>query len=312
MPFCRPKGTCAAQVCQTLAYAHSKGVLHRDLKPSNIMVGAFGEVQVMDWGLAKVRRPDDAAPDASVIRTVRSQAEGSESQFGEAIGTPAYMAPEQACGEIDRVDERADMFGLGAILCEVLTSQPPFTGRSLGEIHARAMCADLDEAFARLDGCGADAELVQLARACLAAESGGQPGNGGAVAEAVTAYQHSVQARLHSAELEPAQAQVQAREEGKRRRLATRMLAIVVVAAAIFLVLAVQLKMAKASAEENYKLALAAKAESEENYKLALDAVDRLGGMYQGGGQIAEAKECYEKALPIFERRAHDYPNDPS
>src|SRR5262249_2909489 len=101
------------QVCQTLAYAHSRGVLHRDLKPSNVMVGAFGEVQVMDWGLAKVLRhgtADTEGEAGTVIRTARARSTpAEESQAGTVLGTPAFMAPEQARGELDLVDERADV-----------------------------------------------------------------------------------------------------------------------------------------------------------------------------------------------------------
>src|SRR5262249_35093256 len=147
------------QVCQTVAYAHSKRVLHRDLKPANVMVGAFGEVQVMDWGLAKVldkeggRDRDTEEMDAGAsVHTVRTDADGFRSRQGAQLGTPAYMAPEQARGEIDRLDERADVFGLGAILCEVLTGQPPFVGRSGAEVLHWAALAALGEAFARLDG----------------------------------------------------------------------------------------------------------------------------------------------------------------
>jgi serine/threonine-protein kinase len=202
-------------VCQAVAYAHSKGVIHRDLKPANVMVGAFGEVQVMDWGLAKVLRPQGgvtapaAVTAASIVRTVRSAA-GDETSHGQAMGTPAYMAPEQARGEVERLDERCDVFGLGAILCHVLTGQPPFTGGSPNEVHARAMRADLGGAFARLDGCGADAELVALAKACLAAEPEARPRDGGAVAVAVTAYRQAVQERLRRAELEKAAAEARA------------------------------------------------------------------------------------------------------
>src|SRR5262249_38730346 len=126
------------QVCQAVGYAHARGVIHRDLKPANVMVGSFGEVLVMDWGLAKVLRrggvEDELAGHrrqeaASEVRTARSggTAEaGSGTQAGSVLGTPGYMAPEQARSELELVDERADVFGLGAILCEVLTGQPPF------------------------------------------------------------------------------------------------------------------------------------------------------------------------------------------
>ena len=100
------------------------------------------------------------------------------------MGTPAYMAPEQARGEIDRVDERADVFALGSILCEILTGRPAFTGRSPGEIQRKAARGDLADAFARLDACGADAELIDLARACLAAEREDRPRDAGGVAVA--------------------------------------------------------------------------------------------------------------------------------
>jgi serine/threonine-protein kinase len=231
------------QVCQTLAYAHARGVIHRDLKPANVMVGAFGEVQVMDWGLAKVLPEGgrtDGEPHAererrdtvSLIRTQRSQSSatqeeaGAHTQEGDVLGTPAYMAPEQARGDVDLVDERADVFGLGAILCEVLTGQPPFTGKT-AEAHRKAQTASLDDALARLDGCGADAELVGLARRCLAAEPWHRPRHAGEVAAAVTAYQHAVAQRLRQAELERAQALVKAAEERKRRKLAVGLAAAV-------------------------------------------------------------------------------------
>ena len=155
-------------ICQTMAYAHARRVIHRDLKPANVMVGNFGEVQVMDWGLAKVlpeggiadeERARAAAQPESLIQTVRSGPGGSESEAGSVLGTPSYMAPEQARGEVERIDERADVFGLGAILCEILTGRPPFWGSSREEIRAHAARGDLSDALDRLEASGADADL---------------------------------------------------------------------------------------------------------------------------------------------------------
>jgi tetratricopeptide (TPR) repeat protein/tRNA A-37 threonylcarbamoyl transferase component Bud32 len=287
------------QVCQAVAYAHSKGVIHRDLKPDNVMVGAFGEVQVMDWGLAKVLRPPQgaAAQDTaafSVVRTVRS-ASGDESRDGQALGTPAYMAPEQARGEVERLDERCDVFGLGAILCEVLTGRPPFTGGTPEEVHARAMRGDLGGAFARLDGCGAEAELVALAKGCLVAETGARPRDGGAVAEAVTAYRQAVQERLRQAELGRARAQVQAAEERRRRRLTLALAAAMLVGIVGTTIGLVWAEQARAAEAEQRALAQARqeKAEAESlradnnareaiaRYDLAVDALNVVVGKVQ-------------------------------
>jgi serine/threonine-protein kinase len=140
------------------------------------MVGSFGEVQVMDWGLAKVLKeggvadesPILPAPEESPVATVRSGSNQDESEAGSLLGTPAYMAPEQAAGEGKRVDRRTDVFGLGAILCEILTGQTAYAGRSVQEVVRKAMRGETSEALARLDGCGAEAELIALAKDCLA------------------------------------------------------------------------------------------------------------------------------------------------
>jgi tetratricopeptide (TPR) repeat protein len=212
------------QVCQAVGYAHARGVIHRDLKPANIMVGAFGEVQVMDWGLAKVlgspSPPEEGAPAGhGTIHTERSlSGGGSESRAGSVMGTPAYMPPEQARGETDQLDARADVFGLGAILCEILTGAPPFLGKDITVLLSQAARGDLADAFARLDRCGADADLAALARDCLAPQATDRPADAGTIAARVAAYRACVQERLRTAELERARAEARAIEERRRRR----------------------------------------------------------------------------------------------
>jgi PAS domain S-box-containing protein len=121
-------------VCNTVAYAHSRGVIHRDLKGQNVILGDFGEVVVLDWGLAKlVGRPEGEAHAPAVVLDEAGADSGYTVQ-GQALGTPAYMAPEQSAGQLDRIDRRTDVYGLGAILYEILTGSPPFSAASTEEV----------------------------------------------------------------------------------------------------------------------------------------------------------------------------------
>jgi tetratricopeptide (TPR) repeat protein len=221
-----------AQVCQAVGFAHSRGVIHRDLKPANVMVGAFGEVQVMDWGLAKDLTGPQVADDpgslepsprgsTDAIQTVHlgrpGESTDDRTRAGTVLGTPAYMAPEQARGE--PTDARSDVFALGGILCAILTGQPTFRGESAADVIDRAAAADLADANARLDGCGADAELVALCRRCLSADPADRPADGRAVADGVTAYRNGVQERLRAAEVARAEATERARAERRTRRI---------------------------------------------------------------------------------------------
>ncbi len=110
-------------LCQAIAYAHKRGVIHRDIKPDNVMVGEFGETVVLDWGLAKQLDADESGgdDDEDLART----------QEGDILGTPAYMSPEQATGKKRTVDTQSDVWGLGAVLYEIITGRPPFVGRNL-------------------------------------------------------------------------------------------------------------------------------------------------------------------------------------
>jgi tetratricopeptide (TPR) repeat protein len=124
------------KVCDAMAFAHSKGVLHRDLKPENVMVGEYGEVLVMDWGLAKVIGVEEPVQAGVTTRTVSGGLSGDfgMTMEGEVMGTPQYMSPEQAEGVVAGLDERSDVYALGAILYAVLTYKPPIEGKTLEEV----------------------------------------------------------------------------------------------------------------------------------------------------------------------------------
>ena len=134
-------------VCEAVAYAHSRGVLHRDLKPTNVMVGAFGEVVVMDWGLAKVARHEGfgdsvgIATGAQRVMTNRSHKPAYVTRSGSVAGTPNYMPPEQARGDAARIGPWSDVYALGAILYEVLTDRPPYEGDVLEEVVDAVLAA---------------------------------------------------------------------------------------------------------------------------------------------------------------------------
>ena len=231
-------------VAQAVGYAHAHGVVHRDLKPANVMVGAFGEVQVMDWGLAKVLVPGVAVASppradvdsgatiaASMIRVARDS-DGSLTQAGSVIGTPAYMAPEQAAGEMAKMAPPADVFGLGAILCVLLTGKPPYEGPNVDSVRLAAIRGRTEEAFARLDASGADPGAVALCKRCLAFEPADRPATGDEVAAAAAALRRAADNRAAQAERDKLAAQVRAAEQTKQRRL------IEWAAAAVVLVLA--------------------------------------------------------------------------
>ncbi len=232
------------QVCQATAYAHGRGVVHRDLKPANVMVGAFGEVQVMDWGFAKIlgdeeapaaRSPTEKATDS--VPPLPVSGRSGASQSGVVMGTPAYMPPEQAQGKAAHVDPRADVFALGAILCEILTGRPPYAGGAIDEVCRQAAGGDLTDAHARLDACGADEALRELAKRCLTADRAARPTDAGVVARDLAAYLASAQERLRQAQVERAAAEArthEARAKAKAERRARR-LTIALAAAAVLL-----------------------------------------------------------------------------
>ncbi len=160
-------------VCNAVAYAHDRGVIHRDLKPGNIMVGEFGETVVLDWGLAKVKGVDDIRRTELERRmpqaddpTERMITGSSDATIdGSALGTPWYMSPEQALGHVDEMDERSDVWGLGAVLYELLTGHPPFEGSNVASIISKVIVDKVRPVNEVLPD--APPELVGIAHKCL-------------------------------------------------------------------------------------------------------------------------------------------------
>ncbi len=208
------------KVCQTVAFAHENGVIHRDLKPANVMVGHYGEVQVMDWGLAKLKGKavgggrSELPPPA--FRPPPSTEE--ETQNGAIIGTPGYMAPEQAGGGAEP-DARSDVFGLGAMLCEILTGQPPFSGTDRAALLAQTTRGELSPAMERIDRCGADSDLIALAKSCLAVDPDNRPDTAAEVAKAISAHAAGTEARLRQAELVRAAAESRSLADRRAQKL---------------------------------------------------------------------------------------------
>ncbi len=172
------------QVVSTVSYAHSRGVVHCDLKPDNIMVGAFGEVFVLDWGLA--RRAETQGTTGSTLPFV--------------AGTPAYMAPELARGTCTGADPRLDVFAIGAILCEVLTGQPPYVASSARETQLSARMGWIETARERLAACEQPQALVDLAFACLEVEPERRIQDLGTAALRLDAWSASLDAELRASE----------------------------------------------------------------------------------------------------------------
>jgi serine/threonine-protein kinase len=180
------------QACQAVAAAHGAGVIHRDLKPANVMVGEYGLVTVMDWGLAKVLHEAEGPADGFGDATL---ADPLHTVCGTLFGTPGYLSPEQARGATDSIDRRSDVFGLGCILCEILTGAPPFCDPVAGNNWRRAAAGDVGEAIARLDRSRGPGPVVALARACLAPDPDGRPADAGVVVDALVAYLEGGQRR---------------------------------------------------------------------------------------------------------------------
>ncbi len=267
------------QVSQAVGFAHTQGIVHRDLKPSNVMVGEFGEVQVMDWGLAKILSESDSC-DGGVENNAHVDA--AATQFGTIMGSPSFMSPEQARGET--VSTSSDVFSLGAILCMLLTGEAPFADKgSSSDIIRSTALEDLADVMLKLDHCGGDSELIDLAKRCLAPLANDRPQTAGEVARAIATHRHQVAQRLQTAEAQRAASEARAIEQSKRRRLAMVAVALVTFALAAGAVAALSQARRATQAERATRIELgkteAAKREADvardqarERYDIALEA----------------------------------------
>jgi len=305
------------QVCQAMAYAHARGVVHRDLKPANVMVGAFGEVQVMDWGFAKavgsrqkaaISAEEELCSPPAACRVLPADL----SQSGAMMGTPAYMPPEQARGESGHIGPQADVFALGAILCEILTGRPPYVGGTADEIWRRAADGELAETYARLADCEADDALRELARRCLAPDRGQRPADAEVVARELTSYLASAQERLRQAQLERAAAEARAKAERRARRLLLALAAAVLCGSGVAVWEAIIANRAKhdafdaAAAQRQAREAADAK---EAETSAVLDFVQkrilaaaRPEGQDGGLGRDVTLRRALEAAVPVVDK----------
>ena len=223
-----------SRAVEAVSYAHARGVVHRDLKPSNIMLGRFGEVLVLDWGLAKLT---DTVSDRSLgqsgsIRILGEMTEGLHSVAGQVKGTPSYMSPEQARGETDSIGPRSDVFALGGILAEIITGKGIHDSSDVAEIHARTASGNFDQVHARLAASKADDAILRLARDCLSVDASNRPRDAGVVAQRLMRHRDSLESRARDAELLAIRQQTRADEE-RRVRLRTLVLSSITLALVI-------------------------------------------------------------------------------
>ncbi|NUP10873.1 MAG: protein kinase [Polyangiaceae bacterium] len=154
--------TAFSSICLAIELAHSRGVLHRDLKPSNVMLGDFGEVYVLDWGIARLAE-SEASSVAAPTERVSAAAPGIvPTMAGTMVGTPGYMAPEQVKGDISALDSRTDVYALGAVLFEILTQRPLHEGRSVVDLLSSTLSGADAKASARAPGADVPPELEAI------------------------------------------------------------------------------------------------------------------------------------------------------
>lgn len=289
------------QVVQTIAYAHDQGIVHRDIKPQNIMVGKFGEVQVMDWGMAKAFNSSGRQSEAiefpnpipkvvssasdTAVNSVDSSLQDPKRDVtiaGDVFGTPAYMPPEQAQGKTEKLGPTADVFSLGAVLFEILTGSRLHADTPVDDLINKAALGDLNDSLIKLDQCDADEAIKTICKKCLATDPKRRPAEAGTIAEELSSYLTAVQAKVKKLELTQATTELKLTEERKRRKLTLSLATIVMGAMLISLGSLVWYQNDKANRQKKNDVARAKKLvetiqlSAPEAFPLAMDDLERL------------------------------------
>jgi serine/threonine-protein kinase len=315
-------------VCNAVAYAHSRGVIHRDIKPANIMLGEFGETLVVDWGLAKLRESEEQGSEGSVRPA--SAASMMATMQGASVGTPAYMPPEQVLGEHEQVGPHSDVYSLGATLYHLLTGQVPFSGAALEDVLEKVVKGDYPPAR-KVKAVPAALEAV-CGRA-MAVDPGQRYESARALAEEVERWLADEPVQAYR---EPLADRV--RRWGRRHRTLVSSIAVLLVTGVLGLSLGLvfvyrekaRTEQEKAHTEREKKrteiaLVRAVKAEenatanlrqAETNLKLARQAIDECFNiaqnheLFQRPGMEQAKKLLLETTLPFYKRFRAQRPDD--
>lgn len=310
------------RVSDAIAFAHQQGVIHRDLKPENIMLGEFGEVHVVDWGLAKIL-PSSSMPASSSPFSTAPPSQGSYDSAGDAPfslpslpspierraeGSPLYMAPEQARGDLDAIDVRTDVYGLGAILYEILTLHPPLSGASEEEILRHAMEARILPPKRRAPSRPIPEELAAIAMKALSKDPSNRYPSVLAFQERLKEYLD--RQTLWEVEDQPLETLMRLTRRHRWGGFAAGIL--------VMLALSVLLALRQSQIEIQKRERACAAAAQEERRRIAADLLEKAERARHRGDrmeaflrvEIAESCDPAHPLLPLFRARLYEEMGD--